>query len=127
MFYLEKKYDLNIEQVLDSFIYHIRSKGYVVLADVDVKSILNKSLNYDFKKYHILEICNPNAAKEIIGNDDLNGLFLPCKIIVYEDGNTTKLQLLRISEIADSFFKKGKKAIDKFQSEMEDLVQSFAP
>lgn len=125
MFYLEKEYNIPLEDVLEKFIFHIKSKGYVVLVDVDVKSILKRALNHEFKKYHILEICNPLAAKEIIGNDDLNGLFIPCKVVIYEDGGVTKLRLLRISEIAQSFHDNGKEIIEKYQNELEDSIQSF--
>jgi uncharacterized protein (DUF302 family) len=127
MFYLEREYKASADTVLDSLIYHLKQKGYVVVADINVKSILKKALDYDFGEYQILEICNPKAAKEILENDYLNGLFIPCKIIVYEDGKTTKLKLLRISEVADKFFDRGKKLIEKYQVELEKLIESFVP
>jgi len=127
MFYLEKEYQLNADEVLESLIFHLKQNGYVVVADIDVKSILKKALNYDFSNYRILEICNPKAAKDILGNDYLNGLFIPCKIVIYEDGENTKLKLLRATELSEKFFSKGKEVIERYQLELEKLIETFSP
>jgi len=41
----------------------------------------------------VLEVCNPQEAQRILSENKLVGYFLPCKIVVYEDGDKTKIGL----------------------------------
>ncbi len=125
MFYSGREFQSDLEDVMSAFLMHIRREGYVVTADVNVKSILKNALNQDFKDYHILEICKPMAAREIIGSDDLNGLFVPCKMIVYQDGNTTKMRALRISKITEHFHNEATAIVSKYEKELFSLIDSF--
>jgi uncharacterized protein (DUF302 family) len=127
MFHVEKEYEGKLEEVSDKLLMHLRAGGYVVVADIDVKSILKRALNFNFKDYHIYEICKPEAAREIIGDDDLNGLFVPCKMIVYEDGRVTKLRLLKSSVIVNHFYSKGESIIRKYEDELMKVIDSFQP
>ncbi|MEM4950635.1 MAG: DUF302 domain-containing protein, partial [Thermoplasmatales archaeon] len=74
MLFVEREFDGNFSELMDSLLFHLKNNGYVAVADVDVKGILKKTMNFDFKEYHILEICKPQAAKDLIGGDDNNGL-----------------------------------------------------
>lgn len=39
----------------------------------------------------ILEICNPQEAARVLSENLLAGYFLPCKIVVYKENETTKI------------------------------------
>lgn len=126
MYYIEKEYNGELDHVSDNFIAHLRKGGYVIVADIDVKSILKRALNFDFKNYHIFEICKPQAAKEIIGNDDMNGLFLPCKLIIFQDGALTKVRLLKSSDVASHFFDKSAEMIRNYETELIRIIEGFS-
>jgi uncharacterized protein (DUF302 family) len=126
MFYAGKEFQSDLDDVLSGFLTHIRKSGYVVVADINVKEILKKALGEDFKDYHILEICKPVAAREIVGSDDLNGLFVPCKMIVYQDGNTTKIRVLRATEIIERLHSEATEIVGKYEKELFSLLDSFA-
>ena len=127
MFHVEKEYQGKLDEISDKLLVHLRTEGYVVVADIDVKSILKRALNFGFKDYHIYEICKPEAAREIIGDDDLNGLFVPCKMIVYQDGPVTKLRLLKSSVIVNRFYSKAESLIRKYEDELVKVIESFQP
>ncbi len=126
MLFVEREFGGNFDDTIESLLFHLKDGGYVIVADVDVKSILRKALNFEFKRYHIYEICKPQAAKELIGEDDTNGLFLPCKMVAYEDRGKTKVRLVLSSEVAGKFEVDGANSIRKFENELVSLLDSFS-
>ncbi len=125
MFYASREFNADLEDVMSSFLVHIKKDGFVIIADVNVKNILKNALNFEFKDYHILEICKPAAAKEIIGQDDLNGLFVPCKMIIFQEGKVTRIRVLSVSQITDQVYPKASALIKKFEEELFGLIKSF--
>jgi uncharacterized protein (DUF302 family) len=63
----------------------LKSEGFGVLTEIDVKETLKKKLDLDFRRYKILGACNPPFAKQALDADLEIGRFMPCNIIVYED------------------------------------------
>lgn len=125
MLFVEREYNGNFEEILDSLLFHLKNGGYVVVADIDIKSILRKALGYDFKNYHILEICKPQAALELIGGDDLNGLFLPCKVVALESQGKTLVRMVRSSEISGKFEMGNSAKMRNYEDELAALMSSF--
>ena len=125
MLFVEREFEGNFDDIIESLLFHLKDGGYVIVADVDVKSILRKALNFEFKRYHIYEICRPQAAKELIGEDDTNGLFLPCKMVAYEDRGKIKVRLVLSSEIAKKFEVAGANSIKKFENELVGLLDTL--
>ena len=126
MFYASREFNADLEDVMSSFLVHIKKDGFVIIADVNVTNILKNALNFEFKDYHILEICKPAAAKEIIEQDDLNGLFVPCKMIIFQVGEVTKIRVLSVSQITDQVYPKASALIKKFERELFGSIESFA-
>jgi uncharacterized protein (DUF302 family) len=75
-------FDNTIRKVTDK----LKEEGFGVLTEIDVKAILKKKLDIDFRNYHILGACNPPFAYKALRVEDKIGTMLPCNVIVQEIG-----------------------------------------
>jgi uncharacterized protein (DUF302 family) len=63
----------------------LKTEGFGVLTEIDVKDTMKKKLDVDFRRYRILGACNPSFAQQALEADLEIGRFMPCSIAVYED------------------------------------------
>ena len=83
-------YDQAIEQVTAA----LKTEGFGILTEIDVKATLKKKLDVDFRRYAILGACNPPLAHQALSTTLDVGLLLPCNVIVYEDDGGSAVAIL---------------------------------
>ncbi|AJM91789.1 MULTISPECIES: DUF302 domain-containing protein [Nitrosopumilus] len=85
----------SIDEVITTLTEDLKEIGFGVLETLDFKKILaDKGLKFA-DNYRLMEVCNPNLAKQVLeANPDL-GLLLPCTIAVYQKDNENYISLAR--------------------------------
>jgi uncharacterized protein (DUF302 family) len=82
--------ELGYEQTVARITETLKTQGFGILTEIDVKATLKKKLDKDFTRYVILGACNPPLAYRALSEEIDIGLLLPCNVNVYEDPRSGK-------------------------------------
>jgi len=119
-----KEIDASFEETLDNVSNELKKEGFGILTQINVTEKFKEKLDIDFKKYIILDACNPPSAHKAILVEENIGLMLPCNVVIYERQNKTVVSIIKpkvamemignveLEQIASSIEKKLKKVFD---------------
>ena len=83
-YYFSKKINRKFNATVDKVKEELKTEGFGILTEIDVKETFKKKINVDFHQYKILGACNPQFAYGALKMEDKIGTMLPCNVIVQE-------------------------------------------
>lgn len=84
-YYINKTLEgISFEDGIEKITESLKTEGFGILTEIDLKSTFKKKLDVDFYNYKILGACNPHFAYKALGSEDKIGTMLPCNVIVQE-------------------------------------------
>lgn len=86
-YYFNKIISSDFDSAIKKVMEQLKSEGFGVLTEIDVKKTLKEKIDVDFRKYKILGACNPPNAFKALSNEPYIGLMLPCNVVVQESEN----------------------------------------
>ncbi len=88
----------SFEEAIERTKEALKKEGFGVVAEIDFQKTLKEKLDVDFRKYRVLEACNPPYALKSLTAEDKIGTVLPCNFIVQEKGG--KIEVSSINPVA---------------------------
>ncbi|MBN1781974.1 DUF302 domain-containing protein [bacterium] len=86
--------DMPFEKAVDHVKSRLKTEGFGVLTEIDVRATLKKKLDADFRNYTILGACNPPFAYQALQQERMIGAMLPCNIIVQDAEGGTEISAI---------------------------------
>ncbi len=75
----------SFEEIIKKTTEALKSEGFGILNEIDMKATLKQKINEDIKPYKVLGACNPSFAHKALLADDNIGVFLPCSVVVKQN------------------------------------------
>lgn len=126
-YYINKTLSSSFEEVTRKVTEALKTEGFGVLTEIDLKATLKKKLDVDFRKYTILGACNPHFAYEALKKEDKIGTMLPCNLIIEEIANG-KVEVSAVDPVAsmqavenEGLFNLATQVKDKLQNVINQL------
>jgi uncharacterized protein (DUF302 family) len=83
-YYFSKTINSSFDNAVLKVTEALKTEGFGILTEIDIKATLKKKLDVDFYNYKILGACNPPFAYKALLAEDKIGTMLPCNVIVQE-------------------------------------------
>ena len=88
---LNAKTTLPFDEAVQRVREELKSEGFGVLCEIDVRATLREKLGIEGEPYLILGACNPPLAHQALEAEPELGALLPCNVIVYQRDEDTHI------------------------------------
>ena len=98
-----------------------KEQGFGALTEIDVQATLRDKLGTEMDPYLIIGACNPKLAHRALGAVPTVGVFLPCNVVVREEGGRTLVEAMDpdiMAQVIDD------PALQEIATEASDRVQA---
>ncbi|CAC11673.1 conserved hypothetical protein [Thermoplasma acidophilum] len=115
----------NLEEVYGRIFSVLKQAGYIILSYVDVAEILQRTMQKKIDPLYILNICKPAAANEFISESYETSMFIPCKLVLHQMGENTRVSLQLISPQIETFTDLSTDVAKKYENEIVDILKKM--
>ena len=112
----------SVQEVVDTINEKISDYKFGVLHIHNVKETLkSKGVEFD-RECQILDICNPNHAKNFLEENMALSVVMPCKITVYTEDNQTYISMNSLVQLVDDIHPEYVEQAQEIQETLLELI-----
>ncbi len=117
---------VSFEEAVEKTQQELKKEGFGIVAEVDFQKTLKEKLNVDFRKYKVLEACNPPYALKSLTADDKIGTVLPCNFAVQEkDGQIEVSSINPVAAMQTVDSQEMKNIADEIAEKLQRVINSL--
>ena len=124
MYSYERTIEKSAETTFGELHRILKEKDWLILSYVDVKEIFKK-MNKEIEPYYILDVCYPKAALELITENPDIGAFIPCKLVLMQNGNKTRVLMPRPSIQAKDYLNSNGEIEKKYEDTLTEIIDKL--
>ena len=110
--FIEMESTMGFDETVEAIVQSAEEHDWTISHIYDLQASLKKK-NYDVSPVHVLSLCNPEYAINILGIDENRHIsaVMPCRISVYEKGGSTYISMMNARSISRFMSGKAKEAM----------------
>lgn len=117
-----KKVSYTFSEALEKTKEALKTEGFGVITEIDLKDKFKEKLDVNFREYMILGACNPALAHKAIELEDKIGTMLPCNVLVQRHDNG-QVEVTAINPM-ESMSAVGNDNLTKLAQEVSEKLQA---
>ena len=124
MYSYEKTFNKSAEDIFGQLHKLLKEANWIILSYVDVKEIFSK-MQKTIEPYYILDVCYPPAAVELLQDNIDIGAFIPCKVVIIQHGESTKLLMPKPSVLSKEYLDTDGKIAEKYENALIEMIDKI--
>jgi uncharacterized protein (DUF302 family) len=126
-YYFSTTLSVSFDEAVKRATEALKSEGFGLITEIDVKDTLKKKIDVDFRNYRILGACNPTLAHEALEIEDKVGTMLPCNVVVQDVGGGN-IEIAAIDPVASMLAidnPRLKAAAERVQAKLRKVIEGI--
>lgn len=109
--YLDQPYETALPHVVEA----LKTEGFGVVTEIDVRETMKEKLGVDVTPHTILGACNPELAHAALQVEPDLGVLLPCNVVVYATPRGTRVTAVNAGAMLEMV---GNPALERIAAEV---------
>lgn len=124
MYSYEKTINKSAEEIFGQIHKSLKEANWIIISYVDLKEIFNK-MDKTIEPYYILDVCFPPAAVELLNDNEDIGAFIPCKVVLIQHGEKTRVLMPKPSVLSKEYLNSDGKIAEKYETALIGILDKL--
>jgi uncharacterized protein (DUF302 family) len=124
MYSYEKTINKSAEEIFGQIHKSLKEANWIIISYVDLKEIFTK-MEKTIEPYYILDVCFPPAAVELLNDNEDIGAFIPCKVVLIQHGEKTRVLMPKPSVLSKEYLNSDGKIAERYETALIGILDKL--
>jgi len=124
MYSYERTVNKSADEIFGELHKILKEKEWLIVSYIDLNELFKK-LNKPFEPYYILDVCYPPAAVDLIKDNMDIGSFIPCKLVLIQNKDKTKIIMPRPSVESKDYLGSTGEVARKYEDMLTAIIDTL--